>query len=75
MNRLKKFLSLSSYKKSKRRRTIGKKQKRNRHTRRYKMRGGWGGNGPSSTPIIENPDITYLKYKGVGGWGPAITLP
>ena len=40
MKSLKKFLSLSSYKKSKRRRTRGKKQKRNRHTTRYKMRGG-----------------------------------
>ncbi len=40
MKSLKNFLSLSSYKKSKRRRIRGKKQKKNRYTRRYKMRGG-----------------------------------
>ena len=40
MNSLKKFLSLFKFTKSKRRRTRGKKQKRNIHTRRYKMRGG-----------------------------------
>ena len=75
MNSLKKFLSLFSFTKSKRRRTRAKKQKRSRHTRRYKMRGGWGGDASVSIPIIENPDITYLKYKGVGGWGPAINTP
>ena len=40
MKSLKKFLSSFSFTKSKRRRTRGKKQKRSRHTRRYKMRGG-----------------------------------
>ena len=75
MNSLKKFLSLFKFTKSKRRRTRGKKQKRNIHTRRYTMRGGWGGDAPVSIPPVNNPDITYLKYKGVGGWGPAITPP
>jgi hypothetical protein len=35
------------------------------------MRGGWGGDAPVSIPPVNNSDITYLKYKGVGGWGSA----
>ena len=72
MNTLKNFRSLFSRGKSKRRRTKGKKTKRKRGSiRRYKMRGGWGGDAPASVKPVVNPNITYLQYKGVGGWGPA----
>ena len=72
MNTLKRFLSLFSYGKSKRRRTKGRnKTQKRKHTRRNKMRGGWGGDAPANIKPVDNPNITYLQYKGVGGWGPA----
>ena len=71
MNTLKNLRSLFSCGKSKRRRTRGRnKRQKRRNTRRYKMRGGWGGDAPASVKPVENPNITYVQYKGVGGWGP-----
>ena len=73
MNTFKSLYSLFSRGKSKRRRTRGRnKRQKRRNTRRYKMRGGWGGDMPANIKPVENPNITYIQYKGVGGWGPAI---